>query len=358
MKAGGNVQKVKSPFAIFVYRKFALLLASIFVGMTFVFIFPRLLPYSPVDIMIGRIVGAGGTSLGGQQSVGGVEAGSLEAMRKVYEEKFGLTQPLSTQYFLFWRRFFTMDFGLSYWRYPQPVERLVLYALPWTMALMLPVVPIGFVIGNWLGSRAAFYRGKLGNLFFGIALYMFQAPYYWFALILVFVFGVKLGWFPLYGAYSRHWIRPVLNLEWFLDAAWHYSLPFLSLVGSGIGGWAVDMRALVLYEMQSDYVQYANQLGFGKGKLRKYMEKNAILPNFTWLPMSISNLVSQTLLIEVVFGYPGIGNLAFNAVFALDYPLIEVTFIFSMLILLIGNFLCDILYGVLDPRIGSGYVGG
>jgi len=350
---------VHAPFAQFFFKKTALFLISISVGLTFIFIFPRLLPYSPIDIMIGRIQGAGGTSIGGSSgSSGGLQSYALEAMRKTYEEKFGLTQPPITQYFLFLKRFLTMDFGLSYYLYPYPVESLVLSALPWTLALIVPVMVIGFGVGNWVGARAAYYRGRVSNVALTIATYMTQAPYYWFALILMLVFGVTLGWFPLYGAYSSKWLRPVLSLPWILDAVWHYALPFLSLVSLAIGGWAIDMRALALYEMQSNYIEYCEHLGFAKRKLRRYVQKNAILPNFTWIPLSISSLVSQTLLVEVVFGYPGLGSLAFNAVFAQDYPLIEVTLIFSMLIVLIGNFICDVFYGVLDPRIGSGYVGG
>ena len=260
------------------------------------------------------------------------------------------------QYIDFWKRFFTFDFGLSYWRYPHSISDLVLHALPWTLVLVIPVIPIGFFVGNWIGSRAAFYGGKLNSFIYILSNYVYRAPYYWFALILMMIFGVELKWFPLYGAYSPRWLHPVLSLDWILDAAWHYCLPFLSLVGLGIGGWAVGMRAMVLYELESDYIQYCEQLGFRKNKLRKYIVKNAILPNFTWLPMNISGLISQTLLVEVVFGYPGLGTLAYNAIFAYDYPLIEATFVISVLIVLVGNFLCDIIYGILDPRIGSEYV--
>ena len=110
--------------------------------------------------------------------------------------------------------------------------------------------------------------------------------------------------------------------------------------------------------MESNYIEYAEQLGFGKKKLRSYVMKNSILPNFTWIPVVISNLISQTLLVEVIFGYPGLGTLAYNAVFAQDYPLIEAILVLCTLIVLVGNFISDIMYGLFDPRIGSSYVGG
>jgi len=353
-------RKLRSPFAVFVYKKLLFLFVAIFISMTFTFIFPRLMPSSPVDIMIGRIAGGEATAAGTttRQTQTGIQASRLEVLREIYMKKFGINEPLIVQYAVFWTRFFTMDFGVSYWRYPTSISQLIMEALPWTLALVIPVLPVGFLVGNWIGSRAAYHRGKVDKALYYVLMYLSQAPYYWFALIFMLIFGVKLRWFPLFGAYDPKWLYPVFTLEWFLDAAWHYCLPFLSLVGLGIGGTGVGMRAMTLYEMESDYIQYSKQLGFRKSKLRKYAVRNAILPNFTWLPMTLSSLVGQTLLVELIFGYPGLGNLAYNAVFNMDYPLIEATFIFTVGIVLVGNFLCDILYGILDPRIGSSYVGG
>ena len=345
-----------SPFAFFLGKKIVVLFLTMFIAMNFLFIFPRLMPSNPADLMIARIT-TGQTAPVGGGSTGGGKA-SLEILRDIYIKKFGVYEPIHVQYAAFWQRVITMDFGRSYWAYPQPVSTLVMYALPWTLVLILPIIPLGFVIGNWIGSRAAYRRGKLDRLLYYLSLYTFQSPYYWFAMILLFIFGAKLGWFPLYGAYSSMWVRPILSLDWFLDAAHHYTLPFLSLLGVGIGGWAIGMRAMMVYEMESDYIQYSKQLGFTGGKLREYAKHNAILPNFTWIPITLAMLISQTLLVEIVFGYPGLGTLLYNATFALDYPLIEATFVIIVLIVLVGNFVTDLLYGKIDPRIGTGYVGG
>jgi peptide/nickel transport system permease protein len=317
------------------------------------------MPISPVDVMISRILGPESSQLGGQRGYsGGGAQMSLEDIRKLYMGIFGLDQPVTTQYLLFWKRIITLDFGLSFWAFPHSVREIVSYALPWTLVLVLPTIPIAFIIGNSIGSRAAFYRSKFDNLLFYVAQYMWHSPYFWFGLILVTIFSVELGWFPISGAYSRNWLMPVLSIGWLLDAVWHWVLPFLSLICVGIGGWAVSMRSLVIYEMESNYVEYAEQLGFSKKKLRNYVMKNSILPNFTWIPVVISSLISQTLLVEVIFGYPGLGTLAYNAVFSQDYPLIEAILVLCTLIVLIGNFICDIMYGIFDPRIGSSYVGG
>ena len=311
------IKKLRSPFASFLGKKIVFLFVALFISMSLLFIFPRLMPSDPAKIMIARLTAGESTAISPGGIPGGPAGSSLDVLRQIYEKKFGINEPLHIQYVAFWGRFFTMDFGLSYWRYPQPVSALVGYALLWTLALILPIIPIGFVIGNWIGSRAAYKRGRLDRVLYYMSLYMFQAPYYWFALIFIFIFGITLRWFPAFGAYSTGvWIRPVLSIEWFLDAVHHYTLPFLSLVGLGIGGWAIGMRAMTIYEMESDYIHYSKQLGFSKGKLRSYAEHNAILPNFTWIPMAISGLISQTLLVEVVFKYPGLGNLMYNAVFA------------------------------------------
>jgi peptide/nickel transport system permease protein len=355
----GVFGKFKSPFAFFVYKKILFLFVAIFISMTFTFILPRMMPLSPVDMMIGIIYGGQASSLGQTTQVSsGISQSRIDVLRQIYAQKFGLDQPLIVQYIDFWKRFFTMDYGISF-RTMLPVSQLVMQALPWTLALVIPVVPVGFYVGNWIGSRAAYRRGKVDKALYWVLMYLSQAPYYWFGLIFMLVFGVELRWFPLFGAYdANRWIYPVLSFDWLLDAAWHYCLPFLSLVGLGIGSTGVGMRAMTLYEMESDYIQYAKQLGFRKNKLRKYSVRNAILPNFTWLPVVLGSLVGQTLLVETIFGYPGLGMLAYQAVGNRDYPLIEATFIFAVGIVLVGNFICDMLYGILDPRIGSRYVGG
>ncbi|KXB00967.1 hypothetical protein AKJ41_03270 [candidate division MSBL1 archaeon SCGC-AAA259O05] len=349
------IEKLRNnPFVPFLTKKVLFMLLAIFVVMSLIFIIPRLMPRSPVDLMIDQVTGSQ-TTLGSGSAPSG--QGAVQALKEVYIEKFGINKPLTTQYVDFWERFFTMDFGVSYWQYPTPVSGLIAYSLPWTMALIIPVVPLGFVVGNWIGSRSAYYRGRLDNLLYYFSMYLFRAPYYWFALVFLLVFGYYLGAFPLSGAYSPlTYERPIMSFDWFVDALQHFALPFLSLVGIGVGGWAVGMRAMTVYEMESDYITYSKQLGFSKDKLRQYAERNAILPNFTWIPITFKTLISQTLLVEVVFGYPGLGYLAYHGVMAQDYPLIQACFAISILIVLIGNFIADLMYGKLDPRIGSGYV--
>jgi len=351
------------PFLRFLLKKVLVFIGIFIFSSCLLFILPRLMPSNPVELMIARTLsgefatGVGGTA-GGASAIA-VREEIIKVLREVYTEKFGLDKPIEQQFLLLWKRVFTLDFGVSYSYYPSPVSDVILSSLPWTLMLIAPVPIIGFFVGNSIGSRTATKPGKFSNLAFFAALYTNILPYYWFALILVYIFAVNLKIFPLCGAYSERWVRPVWNnLNFILDVAHHYVLPLLSLIWQGIGGWAVGMRAAMLSQIRLTYTDYMKNLGFSFNTIRKRMQRNAILPNFTWLPMAFSGLISQTLLVEVVFGYPGVGSIMYSAAYSLDYPLLEASFLIIILLVVFGNLICDIVYGLLDPTIGSSYVSG
>jgi len=336
----------KRPFARFFTKKILFLLVTVFLAYTLLFVIPRLAPTNPAEVAVRKIT-----------VQPGMTPEKVEAMREKYYDLFGLNKPIAEQYYSFWKRVLTMDFGLSISRYPKSVANLIMDSLGWTLVLVIPVWILAFIVGNYLGAWAAFSKNKLIHAYYTFSVYLNSAPYYWFALILVFVFAVKLGWFPTARAYTPG-LTPSLSLRFISDAAYHYALPFLSLFISGIGNWCTGMRAMTIYERQSDYVYYARQMGFGEGKLRKYAQRNAILPQVTGLPIILSSLIGQTMLVEIVFGWPGLGTLALGAARNLDYPLLEGLFVITVVVVLIGNFLMDIIYGFIDPRIRTGYVGG
>ncbi len=353
----------RAPFFRFLLKKLLMFILVLVFSCCLLFILPRLMPSNPVELMVARTIsGEFATGVGG--SAGGASSSTIrkeviEVMRQVYLEKFGLDKPIEQQFLLFWKRIFTFDFGVSYAYYPSHVIEIILLSLPWTIILIIPVPIIGFLVGNRIGSlKVTKPNSKFAKLAFFAAVYTNIMPYYWFGLILVYVFAVNLRLFPICGAYSEKWLRPVWSYDFFLDAAHHYVLPFLSLVWQGIGGWAMGMRAALLSQTKSAYVEYTKRLGFSFSRIRKYMERAAILPNFTWLPMAFSGLISQTLLVEVVFGYPGVGSTMFSAAYTLDYPLLEASFLIIMLVVLVGNLICDIIYGLIDPTIGASYISG
>jgi peptide/nickel transport system permease protein len=175
-------------------------------------------------------------------------------------------------------------------------------------------------------------------------------------IVLLFVLAVTAGVFPTSGTFSPRLI-PSLNLATFVDASRHYILPFLTLLIITTGGWATGMRSMTLYELDSGYILYGKQLGFRNKKLASYARRNAILPQFTGLNINLNNLIGMTMIIEIVFRWDGIGLLTYQAVLSQDYAMILGTFLITMVVVIFGNFLVDIAYAFLDPRLRTGREG-
>jgi len=334
-------------FLKFVCKKAVFYLFVLFCAISFVIALPRLMPGNPVDLMISPVGVGGGV---------GVTAPLLRA-REAMIAHFGLDKPLHIQFVDAWRGVLRWDFGPSLHRFPLPVGRLITDALPFTMVLVIPVALISFFFGNWLGARSAFLKGKWNELAYYVTLATSRIPFFWFAMVLIYLFAVRGEWFPLHG-----WIAPgrigIHNFADVLHVGHHFILPFAAMLLGSIGIWTVGMRAMVIYEMNSDYILYCEQLGFKKESLRRYAQRNAILPQFTGFNLIFSALIGQTMVTEIVFGWPGLGTLGLMAVLNLDFPLLLAVFLFTIAIVVVGNFAVDVLYGFLDPRIGAGSTGG
>jgi len=330
-------------FAAFVAKKVVFYLIVAFVAMTFVFFITHLMPGNPVDRMIASLT-SGGPG-GGQTYL------KLKAQLMDY---FGLNKPLFEQYLIFWRELFTLNLGPSYpINYPQSVLSIIILRLPYTLAIVIPVLLLSFFLGNWIGAKAAYAGGKRSELVYFFSVFSNRLPSFWFGMVLVFVFAGVLKIFPGYGLASLGTMSS-WKLSYFLDVLEHYSLPFITLFIIYVGGWATGMRSMVTHEMDSGYVRYSEQLGFRKNKLMSYAERNAILPQVTGLNLQLNALIGETAILEIIFGWPGIGKMMFDAVGADDYMLIFGGFMVIMVVVILGNFLIDILYGFIDPRIRTG----
>jgi len=337
---------MKNPFAHsfvrFLIRKAAFYLIVAFIALTFIFLLPRLMPGNPIDRMI---------------PPGTIDEGRLR-LKAELERYFGLDKPLLEQYLDFWANLLRGNLGYAIMRdYNfQPVTAVVMRKLPWTLALVIPVLFISFFVGNWIGARAAHVKGKPGEVVYFTTVLASQMPFYWFAMILLFLLAVNIKVFPAHGTFSWTFI-PGFDLPSFMDVLNHYALPFLTLVIITTGGWATGMRSMTLYELDSGYILYSRQLGFRSRKLISYARRNAILPQFTGLNVNLNNLIGMTMIIEVVFAWDGIGFLAYNAVLAHDYFMMLGTFLITMIVVILGNFLVDVSYAFLDPRIRTGREG-
>ena len=269
------------------------------------------------------------------------------------EEYLGLNYPLDIQYFNFLRDFF-LEFKLGYSIIYdlEPVANLVLRALPYTMMLVIPVLIISFFVGNWIGARTGYTNSKKDKVFYYIFMVLQVAPFFWMAYVLVDIFVLKLHWFP--------WLSPggVPNWAWDWDAISlifdNFWLPFIILLITNIGGWATGAHALMTYEKAEDYITYARKLGFRDKTLRKYAFRNSILPQFTGLNLRFNGLIGATLITEIIFRFPGIGYMMVDAFKKFDYALVIGTFIVTILVVVVGNYIIDMCYGILDPRIRIG----
>jgi peptide/nickel transport system permease protein len=304
---------------------------------------PRLIPGNPVDALV---AGLGGSASGQQ----------LQHIHDVYVHEFGLDKPLWQQFVIYVGNLLHGDLGQSFSLFPTPVMSLITQSLPWTIAIQVPAIIVGWIVGNVLGAIAAYRGGWFDRGAFLSSLFVSSMPYYCLAILLVFGFAVAIPLLPASGGYSFA-STPELSPDFLLDALQHYWLPFLSLVVIFIGGQAVGMRSMAIYELGSDYVNFGRSLGIGDRRIVTYIFRNAALPQVTGLAISLATIVTGGLITEIVFNYPGLGSLLFSAIRQNDYPVISGITLMITVAVLMANFLVDIAYGLIDPRIRAAQSG-
>lgn len=207
------------------------------------------------------------------------------------------------QFLIYLRNLAQGDLGISFARAPARVQEMIAQALPWTIALQLPAIVIGWVLGNVLGALAAYKGGWLDRGAFSVSLFISSIPYYCLAILLLYTFAVHWPVFPPGGGYS-YAMSPSWNWYFIQSALYHYWLPFLSLVLIFIGGQAVGMRAMAIYELDADYVRYSRGMGVSDNRIVAYIFRNAVLPQVTgWrLPSARSSVVRSSPRLSFVSG--------------------------------------------------------
>ncbi|MFZ3151618.1 MAG: ABC transporter permease [Anaerolineaceae bacterium] len=321
-------------------RKFLIYLLTFFVAVTIDWLIPRFMPGDPVRNMLARST---------------VTPQSAQAMYDYYSRIFGLDVPIIQQYFNFWKELFRGNLGISVYLFPQPVTEVIKRALPYDIALLLPSILTSWIAGNRFGAVAA--RSKwLDNTVSPIGYILTATPYMWLGILLAWFFGIVLDIFPIAGAYSFT-MRPHLSWEFIGSLLSHWFLPFLSLFLVQFGGWAIGMRNMIIYELDSDYSHYLEALGMPRKLVRSYAFDNAVLPQLSGLALQLGAIVAGSLVTEVVFSYPGIGYLILAAIQNQDYFLIQGCFLFIIIGVLLANFIIDIVYVLVDPRTRRGMMG-
>ena len=320
---------------IYIIRRFSFYLIAAFAALTLNFIIPRLMPGDPASIIFARFKGK-------------LKPEAIDAMR----ESFGLTNdPILVQYISYLKGILKGDFGTSIAYFPEPVSEIIGNGLYWTIFLAGSSLIIAFLIGTALGIIIAWNRtGKLDTILPPALAFFGAFPYFWLAMVLLYIFGFSLNWFPIGRAYGNE-VNPGLNPTFVLSTFYHAFLPALTLIFVSLGGWMLSMRNTMISTLGADYITFANAKGISSRLIMlRYAARNAILPNLTGFGMALGFMLSGALLTEMVFSYPGQGFLLLQAVTTQDYPLMQGIFMTITLAILGANWLVDIAILFFDPR--------
>ncbi len=292
-------------------RRIGFYLVALWAAVTLNFLIPRLAPGNPAGSMMARLHGK-------------VSPQSLHAL----EIAFGVTKAT-------------------------PVAAVIAQEIPWTLMLVGVSLVISFILGTLLGVLVAWRRNStLDSLLSPLFTFLSAIPYFWLALIMLYILGYLLDWFPIYGGYDTATTVPGWSSDFIFSAIQHAILPAFTIVISSIAAWLLGMRNAMITTLSEDYVLMAEAKGLAQRRIMfAYAARNAILPNITGFALSLGFVVSGALLTEIVFSYPGIGYALYQAVENLDYALIQGCFLIISIAVLAANFLADLAYVALDPRV-------
>lgn len=275
-----------------------------------------------------------------------------EARQKM-EALYGLDKPVLQQYQNWFGRLARLDFGESFVDGEKVLTKIMRY-LPVTLGINLLALGIIFGAGIWIGVLGAAQEGKWSDrLITFLSLAGFSLPTFWIALILISLFGLRLHWLPVSGLQSLfHEEMPMVAQV--PDLIRHLILPLAVATLTGIAGVSRYMRSSLLHVLKQNYIRAARARGLSRRQvLYKHALKNALLPIFTLLGLSVPGLIGGSVIYESIFSIPGMGRLFYQSVFTRDYPVIMGILVIGAAMTLLGNFLADRLYRFADPRLRS-----
>jgi peptide/nickel transport system permease protein len=320
----------------FVVRRLGFFVVTLWAAVTLNFLIPRLMPGNPAIAMMAGYRGH-------------VNPQALHAL----EVAFGVNnhQSLLSAYLAYLGNIVRGRFGISLTSFPDTVTHQVLQALPWTLALVGLTTVFAFILGTLIGLLAAWRRGgMLDSVMPPIFVITSAFPYFWLALITIWLFAIKLGWLPESGGYN---ITDTVGWSWGFagDAIEHSILPALTILVTAIGAWILTMRNNMISVLSEDYVRMARAKGLKPWRIMwTYAGRNAILPNLTGFAMSLGFVVSGAILVEYVFNYPGVGWMFLQSVENQDYALMQGLFLMITVTVLVAVLAADAATAILDPR--------
>jgi peptide/nickel transport system permease protein len=330
-----------SGYLAYIAKRLLQFVLVVFIGINLAYVITHATPIDPVEQSISVVTSFGNTA-----------PEAIEQMRTSLRELYGLEGSALHQYLVFWKRILRADFGPSMSAFPTPVSTLVARALPWTTGLLVVSTIVTWVLGNWLGGLAGYYQKSRGLKLLGVfAMGLHPIPYYILALLLLIVFGFLWPVLPISGGSAMN-LPQTWSWAFAASVLQHAILPALSLILIGVGSWFLGMRSLVSNVVTEDYVIYAELAGVDRSRiLSSYVMRNALVPQVTGLAISLGGIFNGAVITEKVFGYPGVGSLLVDAVYAGDYGLVLGVTTISIIGVSIGVLVIDLLYPLLDPRV-------
>jgi peptide/nickel transport system permease protein len=324
----------------YLLERFVIFVLTVTISVTVVFVVPRLVPGSPLSAVFSKLAAVGGRL-------------NAPELIEEYNRLFGLDESIWQQYAGYLRELVRGNLGYSISSFPSHVSDLLRTALPWTIGLLTVTTVVSWVLGSLIGAVVG-WRGRKSRFFQAlvpVALVLYTTPYYILALIFIFIFAFYWQILPLSGAHSVG-LTPELSLEFALDVLRHAVLPALSIILVSLGWWFLSMRSLITTLKGEDYILQAEAKGLSERRiLWNYAFRNALLPQATGLALSLGHIVGGALITEVIFAYPGVGWLIYNAITGLDFPVIQGGVLLIVFAVASANFVIDIAYPLIDPRI-------
>jgi len=340
------LSKVKKLFSNYIFLRVIRAILTIFIVATLTFFIIRLMPGNPIEIYIGQLMSQYGMSFQDAKN----QAAALFSI--------DLDAPLSKQYVIYMRNLLRGDFGVSFLSQGTPVSLMIAAYLPWTIFSVGISILISFSLGITLGMISAYKRGGIfDHIVSTVAAILSAIPNYLIGILLLIIIGVQLGLIPvsaMRGTVSPG-IKPGFTWTFIKDIFSHALLPIMTYVVSTVGGWTLSMKSSTLNTLGEDYVTVAKARGLPESRITfAYVGRNALLPLFTSLTMQMGFLMGGSALIESIFVYKGIGWALGSSIAQRDYPVMQAVFLIITIAVIVANFIADLLYSKLDPRIKIG----
>ncbi|GMA22980.1 peptide ABC transporter permease [Luteimicrobium album] len=319
----------------FLLRRLGFYVLTAWAAVTLNFFIPRVMKGDPVQALINRYQGQ-------------IDQDAVHSLYVL----FGLDkkQSLWQQYVDYWNQILHGNLGISFTFFPEPVSQVIKDALPWTIALVGMATIIAVVLGTLIGTYLGWRRGTWADSILPVMTFFSSVPYFWLGLLFIALLAIAVPIFPANNAYTPG-MTPSFSFAFVQSVVQHGFLPALTIVLSSVAGWILGMRNMMVTVGSEDYVTVAQAKGLPERRVMYgYAARNAVLPQVSSFALSLGFVVSGSLVMELVFSYPGIGAQLFAAIGAKDYPLMQGIFLVITVAVLLANIVADVVYVFLDPR--------